>query len=410
VMFTTPAAPIDAALPRGKGFEVGRWKSRVGNQPEVGGLIPSSTMAEEMLTPGEGQVRAMILLMTNPVRSAANSEQLDRAFAGLDFLVAIDFYINESTRHAHIILPTPSAAEQANYEVGLYTLSVRNVAKWSWPAVPTAADCPETWEVFSNIAARLMGMGGMPAQMIDDFILRRFAEGAVEGDCPWDGLTADEMIENVGTTMGPARIIDMLLRLGPYGDGFGRKPNGLTLAKVQAAEHGVDLGPLQPRLREVINTVSGVIDLAPAVMTDDLTRLRAHMARQSSDLLLIGRRDLRCSNSFMHNLPALVKGRDRCTLMISPQDAARMALCDGGSVRISSRVGSVVAPVEISADLMPGVVSLPHGWGHDVDATRLRVAKAHPGVNTNVLTDDQAYDVASGTAVLFGTPVTVEPA
>lgn len=407
VMFTTPAAPIDAALPRGKGFEIGRWKSRVGNQPEVGGLIPSSAMAEEMLTPGEGQVRAMILLMTNPVRSAANSEQLERAFAGLDFMVAIDFYINESTRHAHIILPTPSPAEQSNYEVGLYTLSVRNIAKWSWAAMPTESGVPETWEVLSNIGARLMGMGGMPAQMIDDFILRRFAEGAVEGGCVWEGLTADEMIEKVGTTMGPDRIIDMLLRFGPYGDGFGRNPDGLTLAKVQAAEHGMDLGPLQPRLREVINTVSGVIDLAPPLMIEDLERLRAHMARRNGDLLLIGRRDLRCSNSFMHNLPALVKGRDRCTLMISPQDAERMALHNGGSARITSRVGSVVAPVEITDDLMPGVVSLPHGWGHDDDAAQLSVAQAHPGVNTNVLTDDQAYDVASGTAVLFGTPVTV---
>jgi anaerobic selenocysteine-containing dehydrogenase len=408
VMFTTPAAPIDAALPRGKGFEIGRWKSRVGGQPEVGGLIPSSAMADEMLTPGEGQVRAMILLMTNPVRSAANSEQLERAFAGLDFLVAIDFYINESTRHAHIILPTPSPAEQSNYEVGLYTLSVRNVAKWSWPAVPPS-DCPDTWEVLSNIGARLMGMGGMPAQMIDDFILRRFAEGAVEGGSPWEALTADEMIEKVGATMGPDRIIDMLLRFGPYGDGFGRNPDGLTLAKVQAAAHGIDLGPLQPRLTDVINTVSGVIELAPPTMIDDLPRLRAHMAKRCDELLLIGRRDLRCSNSFMHNLPALVKGRERCTLLMSPQDAQRMALSDGGAARITSRVGSVIAPVEITADLMPGVVSLPHGWGHDVAESQLRVAKAHPGVNTNVLTDDQAYDVASGTAVLFGTPVTVEP-
>jgi anaerobic selenocysteine-containing dehydrogenase len=409
VMFTTPAAPIDAALPKGKGFEIGRWASRVGGQPEVGGMIPSSTMAEEMLTPGDGQVRAMILLMTNPVRSAANSAQLEEAFAGLDFLVAIDFYINETTRHAHIILPTPSPAEQANYEVGLYLLAVRNVAKWSWPAVPAPPGTPETWQVFSNLGARLMGLGGMPEQGIDDFVLRRFAEGAVQDGGPWPGLTVDEVLEKVDGTIGPERIIDMLLRLGPYGDGFGRRPDGLTLAKVQAAAHGIDLGPLQPRLREVINTVSGVIELAPPTMTNDLARLRAHMAKHAGDMLLIGRRDLRCSNSFMHNLPALVKGRDRCTLQISPDDAGRMGLADGAAARITSRVGSVVAPVEVTDDLMPGVVSLPHGWGHDVAEARLSVAKAHAGVNTNVLTDDQAYDVASGTAVLFGTPVTVEP-
>jgi len=411
VMFTTPAAPIDAGLPKGKGFEIGRWKSRVSGQPEVGGLIPSSTMAEEMLTPGDGQVRAMILLMTNPVRSAANSAQLEEAFSRLDFLVAIDFYINETTRHAHIILPTPSPAEQANYEIGLYTLSVRNVAKWSWPAVPAPAEAPETWQVFSNIGARLMGLGGMSEKDIDDFILRKFAEGAVDELCPWSGLTVDEVMEKVGGAIGPERIIDMLLRVGAYGDGFGRRPDGLTLAAVRGAAHGIDLGPLQPRLRAVINTHSGMIELAPAVMTDDVPRLRAHMTQaptHAGGMLLIGRRDLRCSNSFMHNLPALVKGRDRCTLHISPEDARRMGLTEGSAARISSRVGSVVAPVEVTADLMPGVVSLPHGWGHDVDAAQLSVAKAHPGVNTNVLTDNQAYDTASGTAVLFGTPVSVE--
>ncbi len=414
VMFTTPAAPIDAALPKGKGFEIGRWQSRVSGQPEVGGMIPSSTMGEEMLTPGDGQVRAMILLMTNPVRSAANSQQLEAAFAGLDFLVAVDFYINETTRHAHIILPTPSPAEQANYEVALYLLAVRNVAKWSWPVVPVPQGYPETWQVLSNIGARLMGLGGMPEQAIDDFVFRKFAEGAIDENCPWPGLTVDEVVAKVEGGIGPERIVDMLLRIGPYGDGFGRRPDGLTLARVQAASHGIDLGPLQPRLREVINTVSGAIDLIPKTMTGDLPRLRAHMAARAAasagDLLLIGRRDLRCSNSFMHNLPALVKGRDRCTLQVSCEDAGRMGLADGGVARITSRVGSVVAPVEVTADLMPGVVSLPHGWGHDVEEACLAVAKAHAGVNTNILTDDRLYDVASGTAVLFGTPVRIEPA
>jgi len=201
-----------------------------------------------------------------------------------------------------------------------------------------------------------------------------------------------------------------LLRIGPHGDGFGRRPGGLTLASVQAAAHGIDLGPLQPRLREVINTESGVIELAPPTMTGDVARLRRYMAQRAADgLVLIGRRDLRCSNSFMHNLPALVKGRDRCTLQISRQDAGRMGLGAGSSARVTSRVGSVVAPVEVTDDLMPGVVSLPHGWGHDVEGARQSVARAHAGVNTNVLTDDRAYDEASGTAVLFGTPVRVEP-
>ena len=409
VMFATPAAPIDAALPKGKGVEIGRWRSRISGQPEVEGMIPSSTMAEEILTPGDGQVRAMVLLMTNPVRSAANSAQLDAAFAQLDFVVAIDFYINETTRHAHIILPTPSPAEQANYELGFYLLSVRNMAKWSWPVVPPPPDTPETWQVLSNISARLMGFTGLPPEALDDFIFGKFAEGTLDESGPWPDLTVDEMAEKLAGSSGPERIVDMLLRIGPYGDGFDRRPGGLTLARLQSAAHGIDLGPLQPRLREIINTESGVIELAPTAMLNDVARLRDQLAQRSDALLLIGRRDLRCSNSFMHNLPALVKGRDRCTLQISSADAARIGVAAGGSARVTSRVGSVVAPVEITDDLMPGVVSLPHGWGHDVEATQLRVAKAHAGVNTNALTDDQAYDVPSGTAVLFGTPVTVEP-
>jgi anaerobic selenocysteine-containing dehydrogenase len=409
VMFTTPAAPIGAAFPKGKGFEIGRWRSRVSGQPEVEGLIPSSTMAEEMLTEGQGQVRAMILLMTNPVRSAANSTELEKAFAGLDFLVAVDFYINETTRHAHIILPTPSPAEQSSYEVGLYLLSVRNVAKWSWPVVPVAPDTPQSWQALLAISARLMGLSGMSEQMIDDFIMRQFAEGAIDETCPWQGLTVDEIVEKVDGGIGPERLIDMLLRIGPYGDGFGRRPDGLTLAKLKAAPHGLDLGPLEPHLRDVLNTVSGRVELAPATMVNDIPRLRAHIASRKDEMRLIGRRDLRCSNSFMHNLPALVKGRDRCTLQVSPYDAGRLQLTDGGPARITSRVGSVVARVEITEDVMPGVVSLPHGWGHDAEDSRLSVAKAHPGVNTNVLTDNRAYDEASGTAVLFGTSVTVEP-
>jgi anaerobic selenocysteine-containing dehydrogenase len=410
VMFPDPAVPLDAALPKGKGFEIGRWRSRVSGQPEVEGMIPSSTMAEEMLTPGDGQVRAMVLLMTNPVRSAANSAQLEEAFSRLDFLVAVDFYLNETTRHAHVILPTPSPAELSGYELGFYQLSVRNVAKWSWPAVPRPPDAPETWEVLAEIGARLMGLGGVPLKDVDDFVFRHFAESALESDGRWPGLGVDEVVEKLAGSTGPERIVDMLLRLGPHGDGFGRRPDGLTLARLHAAPHGIDLGPLRPRLGEIVNTVSGLIELAPPPIVDDLVRLRARLAAAAPDTVLIGRRDLRCSNSFMHNLPALVKGRDRCTLQVSRHDAVRMGLADGGSARVTSRVGSVVAPVEVTEDLMPGVVSLPHGWGHDAEESRLRVARAHPGVNTNALTDDQAYDEASGTAVLFGTPVTVEPA
>jgi anaerobic selenocysteine-containing dehydrogenase len=408
VMFPQPAAPI-TGLFKAPPFDFGRWKSRVSAQPEVRGRIPSSAMAEEMLTPGDGQVRAMILLMTNPLRSAANSCQLERAFAGLDFLVAVDFYINETTRHADLILPTPSPAEQGNYEFGLYHLSVRNVAKWSTSAVTPPSGTPEAWEVLLRLGAIFMGLATQPTREVDDHVFRQLAAGAVLQGA-WPGLGVEEIAAKLDGAIGPTRLVDMLIRIGPYGDGFGRRPEGLTLARVREATHGIDLGPLHPRLREIINTRSGMIELAPPLMTGDLGRLRLRMARGKRNLVLIGRRDLRASNSFMHNLPSLVKGPERCTLQVSPHDATHLRLCAGGLARVTSRVGSVVAPVEVTDDLMPGVVSLPHGWGHNADGTRLSVARAHPGVNANILTDDRAYDEASGTAVLFGTAVTVEPA
>ncbi len=408
-MFPNAAAPV-GAIAKGKPFGFARWKSRVGGRPETGGMIPSSAMAEEMLTPGEGQVRAMILLMTNPLRSAANSGELEKAFEGLDYLVAVDFYINETTRHANMILPTPSPAEQSSYEFGLYHLSVRNVAKWSWRAMEPPAGTPDAWEVLLRLGAIFMGAGAMPTKDVDDLVFAQVAASIVRNAKRWPGLTVEEIVAGVDGRIGPERMIEALLRVGPYGDGFGRNPDGLTLEKVQAAPHGIDLGPLEPRLRDVVNTKSGKIELAPAAIVADVPRLSARMAGGANGMLLIGRRNLRTSNSFMHNLPALVKGPERCTLQISPDDARRIGLAEGGKARVTSRVGSVVAPVEVTADLMPGVVSLPHGWGHDAEGSRLRVASARPGVNTNALTDNRAYDTASGTAVLFGTPVTVEPA
>src|SRR5262245_28813275 len=407
VMFPKPAAPL-TTLFQVPPFDFGRWKSRVSGQPEVRGRIPSSTMAEEMLTPGEGQVRAMILLMTNPLRSAPNSRQLEAAFAGLTFLVAVDFYINETTRFAHVILPTASPAAQPNYEFGLYHLSVRNVVKWSSP-VPASGEAPEAWQVLARLSGILMGMPDRSAEDIDDVVFRKFATSAL-GTSTWPDLGVDEIVGKLDGVHGPERIVDMLMRMGPYGDGFGRRPDGLSLDRVRQVPHGIDLGPLEPRLREVLNTASGVIELAPPTMLGDLPRLRARMADGTSGMVLIGPRDLRASNSFMHNLPVLGKGPARCTRQVWPRDGARLRRRAAGLARMTCRVGSPIAPVEVTDDLMPGVVCLPHGWCDDAEGVRLSVADAHPGVNTNILTDDRAYDEASGTAVLFGTAVTVEPA
>ena len=411
-MFTNAAASRVIAgnrFGKGKPFKFGRWKSRVSGKPETGGMIPSSTMAEEILTPGEGQVHAMILLMTNTLRSAANSDELERAFKQLDFLVALDFYINETTRHAHIILPTPSPAEQPHYEFGFYGMAVRHVAKWSQQIIPAPEGAPSAWQVLLRLSRGLMGMTDKSDRQFDDEMFTQLAASMVKRT-PWEDLTLGEVVEKCSQTWGPERTIDLLLRIGPFGDGFGRRSDGLTLEKVKVAPHGLDLGPLEPRLPEVINTESGLIELAPSEITNDVTRLRERITQHRGGMVLIGRRQLRSHNSMTHNLPSLMKGRERCTLQVSRADAERLRLMDKARARVKSRVGCVEAPVEITDDLMPGVVSLPHGWGHDVQDSGMSVAKSHPGVNMNALTDNQVYDEASGTSVLVGIPVTVEPA
>jgi anaerobic selenocysteine-containing dehydrogenase len=407
VMFTNAAASR-TILGKGKSFEFGRWKTRVSGKPETGGMFPSSTMAEEILTQGEGQVRAMILLMTNTLRSAANSDELERAFKQLDFLVALDFYVNETTRYAHIILPSPSPAEQPHYELGFYGMAIRHVVKWSQSIVSAPNGAPSAWQILLRLSRELMGMSDKSDREFDDEMFVQLAAAMVKKSA-WKNLTAEEVIHKCSHQWGPERTIDLLLRIGSFGDGFGRRADGLTLEKVKAHPHGLDLGPLEPRLREVINTKSGKIELAPTEMTGDIERLRQRMAQADQGMVLIGRRQLRSHNSTTHNLPSLMKGRDRCTLQVSRVDAKRLKLEDGSRVCVKSRVGRVEAPVEITDDLMPGVVSLPHGWGHDAQESNMTVAKRHPGTNINALTDNQVYDEASGTSVLMGTPVSVEP-
>jgi len=252
VMFAKPAASR-AILGKGRPFEFGRWKSRVSGKPETGGMIPCSTMAEEILTEGAGQVRAMILLMTNTLRSAANSDELEKAFSKLEFVVAVDFYLNETTRYAHIILPTPSPAEQPHYEFGLYGAAVRNVAKWSAPVVPAPEGTPSAWEVLLRLSRELMGMAGKTDREFDDEMFVQLATMMVKKSS-WERLAVDEIISKCSYTWGPERTIDLLLRIGTFGDGFDRRPEGLTLEKVKTAPHGLDLAPTECRLGEVLNT------------------------------------------------------------------------------------------------------------------------------------------------------------
>jgi anaerobic selenocysteine-containing dehydrogenase len=411
-MFSTPAANRGNNRPEGarggRGIRLPDRFSRVRGLPQWFSELPVATLADEILVPGQGQIRAMVTVAGNPVSSTPNVERLDEAFASLDFMVAVDFYVNETTRHAHVILPPPSPLERDHYDLALYQLSIRDVAKYS-PAVFETNERPAEWEILLTLAKGLMGMESASLGDADDWVYAQLAAGEIgESGGRWAGLTVGEAAVALAGERGPRRLLDLLLRTGPYGDGFGRNPDGLTLAKLEASPHGLDLGPLEPQLPDVLRTPDALIDLAPRTVLSDLPRLSAAMTEAPPALTLIGRRQLRSSNSWMHNVYALVKGPPRCTLLMSLTDAARSAVKSGDQVRLSSSAGAVTVTVEVTGDMMPGVVSLPHGWGHDKAGVKLSIARAHAGVNVNVLTDDGAIDAVSGNAAFNGVPVTLD--
>ena len=381
-----------AATPRDpsrRGWRHDRWRSRVRDLPEVMGELPVATMAEEILTPGEGQVRALIVVGGNPCLSTPNADRLTEAVRGLDFMVSMDVYLNETSRHADVILPGPGPLDRDHYDLTFTQLSVRNMANWSPATLET--DLLQEWQTLLRLVGIVNGRGPhADIEALDDLVAADTA-----GRQGLDPSVA-------APRRGPARLVDLLLRAGPY---------DLTLADLEDAPHGLDLGPLQPRVPDILQTASGTIELIPDAISSDLPRLLALLGTGPADgLVLIGRRQLGSNNSWMHNIAPLVRGSNTCTAQVHPDDAARLGLVDGGPATVRSRSGQVTLPVEITDGIRTGVVSIPHGWGHAAPGTRMSVASAHPGVNSNVLADDLFVDALTGTAALNGIPVTVTPA
>jgi len=401
-MFTRPAVDILKADQRSAdGVRFGRWTSRVRGLPEFAGELPVSALAEEVETPGPGQVRALVTHAGNPVLSTPNGQRLERAIASLDFYVAIDFYVNETTRHANLILPPTFALERDHYDLVFHTLAVRNTAKYSPAVFARPAEARHDWEILSGLTWRIAGTGAARAKAAALSLLK------------------------------PRGMVDIGLRQGPYGTGFRPFGGGLRMKTLEQQPHGIDLGPLQPALPGRLRTADRRLQLAPALLLADVERLEAALeatvaagvapavmgtgtgssggpaTSPAGALALIGRRALRSNNSWMHNSERLVRGRNRCTLLMHPDDAASRALSNGDEVRITSRTGSVVAPLEVTDSVMRGVVSLPHGWGHGRQGTHLATANAHAGVSINDLTDDQRIDTLTGNAGFSGVPVQV---
>ena len=346
-------------------------------------------------------MRALITLATNPVLSVPNGPRLAKALDSLDFMVSLDIYLNETTRHADVILPGPSPLEDLHYDVAFPQMSWRNHARYSPPVFERQGEQPEEWENLLRIAAIAQGLGAdIDIAALDD---SQFAEDAQRSF----GEHAQAIIDACQGLRGPQRALDLQLRSGPYGDQFGQKPEGLNLRKVMAsnASGGIDLGELQPRIPEMLRTPSGKVELAPPLLIADLPRALKDLQSPAPDMVLIGRRDVRTNNSWMHNLPTLAKGPFRCTALVHPTDAARLGLQDGAMAHLENAGRSLQAQVHISTDMMPGVVSLPHGWGHDLPGAQLSVAAERPGVNLNALLDEKLRDPLSGNAVLSGVPV-----
>jgi anaerobic selenocysteine-containing dehydrogenase len=367
---TSPALDLVATTSGGH-FNV--WQSRVSGLPEYGGELPVAALAEEMLTPGEGQIRALVTVAGNPVLSTPNGRQLEQALDGLDFMVSVDLYINETTRHADLILPPTAPLEHDHYDTTFNVFAVRNVTRFNEPVLAKPEGALDDWEIFVGLAKAFAAKNGTELK----------------------------------PTMPPQQMIDMGLRFGPYGD---KSEHKLSLAALRDAPHGIDLGPLKPNLAARLKTESKAIEAAPELLVADLARFAAQPLPAEGELVLIGRRHVRSNNSWMHNYQRLVKGKPRHQLLMHPQDMAGRGLSDGQRVRVQSRVGEIEVEAVASDEMMPGVVSLPHGWGHARPGVQMGIASAQPGASANDLTDDRQLDAVSGNAALNGVPVRVEAA
>jgi anaerobic selenocysteine-containing dehydrogenase len=367
---TSPAVDLVASTSGGH-FNV--WQSRVSGLPEYGGELPVAALAEEMLIPGEGQIRALITVAGNPVLSTPNGRQLEQALEGLDFMVSVDLYINETTRHADLILPPTAPLEHDHYDTTFNMFAVRNVTRFNEPVLAKPEGALDDWEIFVGLAQAFAAKNGTELK----------------------------------PTMPPQQMIDMGLRFGPYGD---KSEHKLSLAALRDAPHGIDLGPLKPNLAARLKTESKAIEAAPPLLVADLARFAAEPQPAAGELLLIGRRHVRSNNSWMHNYQRLVKGKPRHQLLMHPDDMAGRGLSDGQRVRVQSRVGVIEVEALASDEMMPGVVSLPHGWGHARPGVQMAIASAQPGASANDLTDERQLDAVSGNAALNGVPVRVEAA
>jgi len=380
LMLTAPAIDMVGSK-KAKSVKFARFHSRVSGYPETIGELPVVALAEEILTPGEGQIKAMFIGAGNPLLSTPNNSLLEKAFDQLEFIVSLDFFLNETSRKADIILPPPSALERPHYDLVFNHLAVRNYARYSKPLFERKAGQMSEADIYMNLREKMAS---------NDLISKIKAKGY-----KW-----------VLKRLGVKGMLEKGIKKGPYAD-------QLNIKKLSQLKHGIDLGELTPQFPKKILTISGKINLAPEIYLKDLERLKdtTHLTSKPEEefkFRLIGRRAPRTCNSWLHNSYRMVKGKPACIALINDQDAQSMGIEDGQLIRVSSRVGQVEIPVETTSEIMPNVVSIPHGWGHGKSDTNLSIANAHQGISVNELTDEKFVDKLTGNAALNGVPVSIE--
>jgi len=389
----------------------GRWRSRVSGAPELGGTMPTHAMWEDIETPGSGQIRALTSIAGNPALSNPNAGRVAAALKSLDFMVSVDIYLNETTRFANVILPPGDDLRHSEFTLIWNNWMVEDVVCWSPRVLPLNPAERSDWSIVNGLAARLAGMeeAAYDQRCAVEYLSRqapRLSRLPVGADMA-------ELLSRADGEDYPERIFDVLLRCGKNGDGFGNHQGGLSLARLREKPAGLSFGPMAAgRLQKAIGTPDGKVALAAKPFLADIPRLERAVADGAfapDTMRLIGRREVRSNNSWMHNLRPLVKGPRRCTAMISPTDAARLGIVEGGDVRLRSRVGEITLPARLTDEVGVGTVCVPHGWSEATDGSQLTLASSLRGANYNRLSDDAAFDVPSGCASFNGTPVVVEP-
>ncbi len=397
----------------GSPMKYDRWRSRVRDLPEYESQLPIAVFAEELeeSSAGEDRARALITVCGNPVLSSPNGDRLAKAMQELDFMVAVDIYLNETTRHADLILPTTVQMEHSNFDFLFAGTAVRNFVRYSPRIFEADPECPDLGWVLIELAARC---NGTEAGTLDTLLFEGMLATFVgKPGTPCADVSVDDARASLAGRSDVERLLDLMIRSGPCGDAFDDTAEGLNLAKLKDLDGALDLGPLQPCLPEMLRKPNKRLNLVHELLVTDVARLedRLRQGRDPETLVMVGRRQIRNMNSWLHNLSNLARGPERCTLLIHPDDAERLGLETGGRAKLTSRSGSVTVPLEVTDEMMPGVVSLPHGFGHQESDTRLSVATAsQAGANSNQLCDEMAIDVPSCTSVANGIPVKISPA